>query len=455
MTIRDRLARDLLWAAGLSAPLAGFVILLAAPDLDAMVGTHPMHFWLVFSVAAATGVLALLLAEAARRRLDARVFFVSLAFIVTAGALGLHAIVTPDVLFGGNAGFEVDVPIGLLFAGGLALISSFELERVRVARIQSLATVITIAALAVWAAISMRVLDQPLSAGTQDGLLIGLGVPGLVLFGAAAARYFLLWRRRPSVLLAAIVSALVLLGEAMIQIAFARDWHWSWWMWHMLLLLAFGVVALAVLREWRAEGSSADVFADVYLEETSAGVRDVSVLFADLKGFTTFSERSSPREVFAMLNAYFDAIVPAVARGEGGTVDKFIGDAIMLTFNTRGDQPDHAERAARAGLALQREAARVQASHPEWPHFRVGINSGAAIVGLLGPRGARSYTVVGDVVNVASRLEGSARAGDVVVGEATREALGRAATIEELGEIVLKGKTDTVRTFRLVSLDGE
>lgn len=220
----------------------------------------------------------------------------------------------------------------------------------------------------------------------------------------------------------------------------------------MLLLLAFGVVALAVWREWRVEGSSADVFADVYLEETSAGVREVSVLFADLKGFTSFSERVTPREVFAMLNAYFDAIVPAVARGEGGTVDKFIGDAIMLTFNTRGDQPDHALRAARAGLALQREAARVQATQPDWPRFRVGINSGSAIVGLLGPRGARSYTVVGDVVNVASRLESSAAAGEVVVGEATREALGPGAAVESLGEIALKGKAESVRTYRLVSL---
>lgn len=452
LAIRDRLARNILWAAALSAPLAGFVLLLAAPDLDAMVGTHPTHFWLVFSVAAATGVLALLLSEAARRRLDARVFFISLAFLVTAGSLGLHAVVTPDVLFGGNAGFEVDVPIGLIVAALLALVSSFELAGVDVARIQSLATVATIAALAVWAAISMRILDEPLSAGTQDGLLLGLGIAGLVLFAAAGARYFLLWRRRPSVLLAAIVSALVLLAEAMIQIAFARDWHWSWWTWHMLLLLAFGVVALAVWREWRVEGSSADVFADVYLEETSAGVREVSVLFADLKGFTSFSERVTPREVFAMLNAYFDAIVPAVARGEGGTVDKFIGDAIMLTFNTRGDQPDHALRAARAGLALQREAARVQATQPDWPRFRVGINSGSAIVGLLGPRGARSYTVVGDVVNVASRLESSAAAGEVVVGEATREALGPGAAVESLGEIALKGKAESVRTYRLVSL---
>ncbi len=432
------------------------MVLLAAPDVDAMVGTHPLHFWLVFSVSAATGVLALLLAEAARRRLDARVFFVSLAFLVTAGSLGLHAVVTPDVLFGGNAGFEVDVPLGLIVAGVLVLVSTLSLRNVDVARVQSIVTVCVIAALAVWAAVSMRLLDDPLAPGTQDALLLGLGIAGLLLFAAAGTRYFLLWRRRPSVLLTAIVTSLVLLAEAMIQIAFARDWHWSWWTWHMLLLVAFGVVALAVWREWRAEGTSADLFADVYLEETSAGMREVSVLFADLQGFTTFSERVSPREVFAMLNAYFDAIVPAVARGEGGTVDKFIGDAIMLTFNTRGDQPDHALRAARAGLALQREAARVQTANPGWPRFRVGVNSGPAIVGLLGPRGARSYTVVGDVVNVAARLEGSADAGEVVVGEATRAALGAGATLEPLGEVALKGKTASVRTFRLVALaEGE
>jgi class 3 adenylate cyclase len=434
--------------------MAGFALLLAAPDLDVMWQDDPAHFWLVFAVAAVTAALALLMNDAARRRLDARVLLVSLAFFVCAGSLGLHAIATPGVILEGrNASFELDVPIGLLAAALLAVASSLPLAWARSPRIHALVTISVLAVVAVWAVVSLALLDEPLASTTQDSVLLSLAVAGLVLYAAAGARYFLLWRRRPSSLLVAVFTAFVLLAEAMVAIAFARNWHATWWEWHLLILLAFGVVAASVSAEWKAEGPSADVFADVYQEETSAGMREVSILFADLKGFTSFSEQATPRDVFAMLNTYFDAIVPAVARGEGGTVDKLIGDAIMLTFNTRGDQPDHALRAARAGLALQREASRVQSARPGWPRFRVGINTGPAIVGLLGPRGARSYTVVGDVVNVAARLEGSAGVGEVVVGERTREALGSGAYVEAREEIALKGKAETVRSFRLVSVD--
>ena len=88
--------------------------------------------------------------------------------------------------------------------------------------------------------------------------------------------------------------------------------------------------------------------------------REVSVLFADLQGFTSCSERADPMDVSAMLNEYFEATVPVIARELDGVVDKLIGDAIMATFNTRGDQPDHALRAVRAGLVLQRETGRVE-----------------------------------------------------------------------------------------------
>lgn len=77
-----------------------------------------------------------------------------------------------------------------------------------------------------------------------------------------------------------------------------------------------------------------------------------------------------------MLNAYFAATVPAVVEPYGGDVDRIVGDALMVTFNKRGDQPDHARRAAGAGLALQAAARRVHVDHPDWPQFRVGVNSG-------------------------------------------------------------------------------
>ena len=106
-------------------------------------------------------------------------------------------------------------------------------------------------------------------------------------------------------------------------------------------------------------------------------------------------------------------------RRHGAEIDKLIGDAVMATFGTRGDQPDHATRAARAALELQLAGDALAAEHPGWPRFRVGVNSGEAVVGVLGAGAGRSYTVVGDTVNLASRLEGLAPVGGVVVGDGT------------------------------------
>jgi adenylate cyclase len=239
----------------------------------------------------------------------------------------------------------------------------------------------------------------------------------------------------------------VLLAEAMIAIAFARNWHATWWEWHLLMLVAFGIVAYAARRQWREER-----FSDLYLEETRGQTREVSVLFADLKGFTTFSERSDPREVSAMLNEYFEVAVPMIANEHGGEVDKLIGDAIMVTFNTRGDQPDHAVKAVRTGLALQEETSRIVELRPGWPRFRVGVNSGEAMVGLVGAEGGRGYTVIGDTVNLASRLEGQAKVGQVVIGAGTYRALPDGARVEPLGGIRIKGKEAPIEAYVVVEL---
>ena len=122
--------------------------------------------------------------------------------------------------------------------------------------------------------------------------------------------------------------------------------------------------------------------ADPTLAELGGVERQVSVLFADLQGFTAFSETRSPAQVIGMLNRYWSAAVPAVTR-EDGFIERFAGDAIMVVFNAAGNQPDHARRAVRAGLGLQRAAAGI-ALDDAWPRFRVGINSGQAVVGNVG-----------------------------------------------------------------------
>jgi adenylate cyclase len=212
------------------------------------------------------------------------------------------------------------------------------------------------------------------------------------------------------------------------------------------LLLGFGLVALGARASWHEER-----FADLYLPATREGTREISVLFADLQGFTTFSERHRPEEVTGMLNEYFAATVPAVVTPHGGDVDRIVGDALMVTFNKRGDQPDHARRAAAAGLALQVAAARVHGQHPDWPRFRVGINSGEVTVSVLGTTGGRTHTIIGDAVNTASRIEGQAPPGGVAIGPRTKELLPEATTTP-LGPLQLKGKSTSVEAHVLLGL---
>ncbi len=222
-------------------------------------------------------------------------------------------------------------------------------------------------------------------------------------------------------------------------LVFARNWALSWWEWHVLLLAAFVLVVVGVRIQWYEER-----FSDLYLEDTVSGQRELSVLFADLQGFTTFSENHDSAEVTAMLNTYFQVVVPPVVRRHGGDVDRIIGDALMVTFNKRGNQPDHAARAAAAGLALQEAATAVQAAHPDWPRFRVGINSGIASVSLLGTEGGRTHTVIGDTVNVASRIEGKAPGGGVAIGPGTKALLPDAVT-ESLGLLDAQGQGRAAR----------
>ncbi len=449
------MTRFWLWAACLAVPVAGFALLLSAPKLDLHWQHNPSHFWLVVGVGVLNLLVGLVLSEAARRRGDARVFLIALALLTSAGFLTLHALATPDVLVNGSsAAFIVASPVGLFLAAGFLAASSLELSREQSLAIVSRSGLIIGAVLALmvaWAVVVLAEappLDRPLK--DDDAVLIGLGAAGFVLYAIAVIRYAALYRRRRAFLLLAVLTALVLLAEAMLAVAFSRSWHATWWEWHLLMLAAFVLVALAVRAEWRASGP-ADALADIYLEETRASVRDISVLFADLEGFTAFTERSSPEECFLMLNTYFAETLPVVADGCGGTVDKLIGDAIMVTFNARGDQPDHALLAARCALALQEAAAEV--ARPGWPRFRAGVNTGRAMVGLVGAKGHRSYTVVGDTVNLAARLEGTAEAGGVVIGEATREALGDAARVTDLGGVQVKGKEQPVRAFALLELD--
>jgi class 3 adenylate cyclase len=446
--VAEHRVRIVAWTAFVTFPLAGLSILLAAPHADVRWENHPSHFWLVLGTSIATAILAYATGEVAARRGDGRLFLVSLGFLAAAGFLGLHALATPKVLLDApNGGFVLATPVGLLVAAALAALSAAPGELVM--RNLQLLRVGLIALMVLWAVASLAEvapLNDPTPPESGSAPLTVLAVAGIGLYGYAALRYAALYRRRRAAILVAIVTAFILLAEAMVAVAFARNWHASWWEWHVLMLAAFALIALAA----RAQGP-AERFSDLYLEATAAGKRDVSVMFADLAGFTAFSDGRDPRAVSEMLNAYFEAAIPAVVRHHGGEIDQLIGDAMMATFNTRGDQPDHAQRAAAAALDVQRETAALAAAHPDWPRFRIGVNTGEALVGILGAGEGRSYTVVGDTVNVASRLQAAAPVGGVAVGAATLRHL-PGARVESLGALDLRGKRDPVDAYVLEGL---
>lgn len=444
-------SRIVVTAAVLAVPLLGLLLLLRLPTLDLRWEHHPAHFWLVLITAVLSAVLAYATGDAAGRRGDARLLYVSLAFLSSAGFLALHALATPGVLLDkANTGFLIATPVGVGLGSIFAALSTADftgdsaVRNVRIGRLLRWVLLGLMVLWAVWSLTGLPPLDRPPQFAERFPLW--LAVPAVLLYAGSAVRYVQLWRRHQSLMLLAVPSAFILLAESMVAIAFARNWHLSWWEWHVLMLVAFGLVALSARASWREER-----FAELYLPQTSAGSREISVLFADLEGFTSFSETHQPDEVARMLNEYFAAAVPAVVAPYGGDVDRIIGDALMVTFNKRGDQPDHAERAAGAGLALQKATTDLGKDHPEWPRFRVGINSGHVSVGLLGAEGGRTHTIIGDAVNIASRIEGMAPTGGVAMGPDTKALLPDAVTTP-LGAVQLKGRQEPLQVYLLTSL---
>jgi adenylate cyclase len=443
--------RIVLTALVLAVPLLGLLLLLLRPDFDLRWEHHPAHFWLVLVTAVIAAVLAYATGEAAGRRGDARLLYVSLAFLSSAGFLALHALATPGVLLGrSNTGFAIATPVGVAIGSAFAAVSTRDfsgdaaVRNVRIAKRLQWALLGLMVLWGVWSLAGLPPLNRPPQFAESIPLL--LAVPAVLLYAASAVRYVQLWQRHPSLMLLAVPSAFILLAESMIAMAFARNWRLSWWEWHVLMLIAFALVALSARASWREER-----FAELYLRQTSAGSREISVLFADLQGFTSFSETHEPDEVARMLNEYFAVAVPAVVTPYGGDIDRIIGDALMVTFNKRGDQPDHAERAAGAGLALQDATARLAEQHPDWPRFRVGINSGEVSVSLLGATGGRTHTIIGDTVNIASRIEGQAPTGGVAIGPDTKALLPQAVTTP-LGRLQLKGKQEPLEVHLLTAL---
>jgi adenylate cyclase len=179
---------------------------------------------------------------------------------------------------------------------------------------------------------------------------------------------------------------------------------------------------------------------------------DVSIVFADLTGFTNMAERLPASEVVLILNQVFERLTSAVFELDG-TLDKFRGDGMMAFFGAPLAMPDHAVRAVEAALRMQEALAGLNAAREGVRpiEMRIGVNSGTVVVGDIGSPQRKDYTVIGDVVNIASRLESSvAKPGQVIIGEATFEAARHAFQCEALEEVRLKGKRKTVHPYLVV-----
>jgi adenylate cyclase len=176
---------------------------------------------------------------------------------------------------------------------------------------------------------------------------------------------------------------------------------------------------------------------------------EISVVFADLTGFTTMAERLPPSEVVLILNQVFERLTSAVFALDG-TLDKFRGDGMMAFFGAPLAMPDHAERAVEAALRMQEalEALNEARQGVRPIRMRIGVNSGSAVIGDIGSPQRKDYTVIGDVVNIASRLESSvAQPGQVVIGEATWQAAQNRFHADALEAVMLKGKRKSVQPY--------
>jgi len=192
----------------------------------------------------------------------------------------------------------------------------------------------------------------------------------------------------------------------------------------------------------------------VSADESEIRAADVSILFADISGFTTVSETKRPEEVAEFLSHFFSCAVESIF-AYGGTLDKFIGDAVMAFFGAPIPQDDHADRAVLAGLMMQRlvgewNAEREKAALPQ-VRIRVGINSGPAVVGNVGTEKRVDYTVLGSAVNIASRLEsGVAKPGQVIISNNTLDRIMGSFQTESLGEFALKGLQQKMPVFNVL-----
>lgn len=180
---------------------------------------------------------------------------------------------------------------------------------------------------------------------------------------------------------------------------------------------------------------------------------NISVMFADIRNFTYYSDLQEPEEIVKILNEFFSSAIEIIFKYEG-TVDKFMGDAIMAIFGAPINYEDHAEKSVLCAIEIQN---RIKFLQEEWlskgyPKFEIGIGiaTGEALVGIIGPTQKIEYTAIGSTVNLASRLEGLAKEGEILICERTYEKIKDKFIVEDLGYVNIKGKEKPVHIYKVI-----
>ncbi|MBI4284709.1 MAG: PAS domain-containing protein [Chloroflexi bacterium] len=183
--------------------------------------------------------------------------------------------------------------------------------------------------------------------------------------------------------------------------------------------------------------------------------KNLTVFFVDIRGFTMMSDETEPEELLNMLNEFFTQMTQVIFQW-GGTVGKFIGDGIMGFFGDPDEQPNHAELAIRMALDMQSRVKMMNEKSPLWTEFPlaigIGINTGYVTVGNIGPENHRDYTIIGRHVNLASRLEAEAKAGQILISQRTYRLVANLVRAEEIGAFNVKGFDKPVQVYSILGM---
>lgn len=313
--------------------------------------------------------------------------------------------------------------------GGLALVAMSALAGLFESYAAFFLLFAAVAALAV-----QRVSFIP-SVAAVVGHLAMFAVAGLIIGAAALPFQFVLLASALGVLAA---------GNYMVEDSERREFAQS------RLIAALHRQVDDLLHRYVEPGVVDSILAEPSRGELGGEQMEVSVMFADLTGFTAFSEKVEPAAAVALLNESFAAAVPVV-RAAGGTIVQFAGDAMMVIWNAPTPQVDHAKMAARAALGLQRATAHF-ADDPAHPRFRVGLNTGLALVGNIGTAELKDFSAIGDTTNLAARFQSFAPPGSIVIGPRTHELIREVATVRDLGPHELKGKAEPMHLYELLEM---